>query len=82
MNYIKENSKIWDTRSENDDKWSIPVTSEMVEQAREGKWSIVLTPTKSVPADWFPERLDNKRFYVWQAAEDSRDQYSRQRELM
>lgn len=61
MEYIKENSKIWDERSENDDIWSIPVTSDMVKLAREGIWSIVLTPTKPVPADWFPETLDKKR---------------------
>lgn len=61
MEYIKENSKIWDERSENNDIWSIPVTSDMVKLAREGIWSIVLTPTKPVPADWFPEKLDKKR---------------------
>ena len=57
MTYIDENREIWDMRSENDDIWSIPVTSEMVQRAREGVWSIVLTPTKPVPADWFPEDL-------------------------
>ena len=46
MTYIDENREIWDMRSENDDIWSIPVTSEMVQCAREGVWSIVLTPTK------------------------------------
>lgn len=61
MRYIEENSKIWDNRSENDDEWSIPVTSEMIKQAREGIWSIVLTPTKPVPANWFPDRLDDKK---------------------
>ena len=40
MEYIKENEKIWDERSENNDTWSIPVTSEMVKLAKEGVWSI------------------------------------------
>ncbi len=61
MTYIEENSAIWDERSENNDTWSIPVTSEMVKRAREGVWSIVLTPTKPVPADWFPMTLEGKK---------------------
>lgn len=36
MDYIEENSKIWDNRAENNDKWSIPVTSEIISQARKG----------------------------------------------
>lgn len=61
MNYIKENEKIWDERSQNNDTWSVPVTSEMVNQARNGVWSIVLTPTKPIPADWFPDKLKQKK---------------------
>lgn len=61
MSYIEENSKIWDKRSENNDKWSTCVTSEMVNLAREGVWSIVLTPTKPVPANWFPDKLEEKK---------------------
>lgn len=61
MKYIEANRKIWDERSENNDIWSVPVTSEMVEQARKGIWSIVLTPTKPVPANWFPDKLHEKR---------------------
>lgn len=75
MTYIEENSKIWDKRSENDDTWSVPVTSEMVNCAREGVWSIVLTPTKPVPANWFPDNLEQKRFCAWQVAEGSRGLY-------
>ena len=61
MTYIEENSKIWDKRSENNDIWSVPVTSEMINQAREGVWSIVLTPEKPVPSHWFPDTLKNKK---------------------
>lgn len=61
MTYIEENGKIWDERSECGDTWSIPVTSEAVKLAKEGSWSIVLTPTKSVPANWFPENLAKKK---------------------
>lgn len=61
MKYIEENSTIWDERSENNDIWSIPVTSEMIQKAREGIWSILLTPTKPVPANWFPNELNGKK---------------------
>lgn len=61
MNYIEENSQIWDNRAENNDIWSVPVTSETVSQAKKGNWSIVLTPTKSVPKDWFPNSFQNKK---------------------
>ena len=33
----------------------------MVNRAREGVWSIVLTPTKPVPANWFPNKLEQKK---------------------
>ncbi|MDE5951172.1 MAG: class I SAM-dependent methyltransferase [Acetatifactor sp.] len=61
MSYIDENSKIWDKRVEKNDKWSVPVSSEIISQAREGTWSIVLTPTKPVPKDWFPDSLAGKK---------------------
>lgn len=61
MDYIKENRKIWDKRSENNDVWTIPVTSDMVKLAKEGIWDIVLTPSKPVPASWLPKKLDNKK---------------------
>ena len=59
MEYTEENRKIWDKYAENDGVWSVPVTSETVEQARKGVWHIVLTPTKPVPKDWFPEDFRN-----------------------
>jgi len=61
MSYVEENSKIWDKRSENNDIWSVPVTKEMIQNAKEGNWSILLTPTKPVPKEWFPENLKDKK---------------------
>ena len=61
MSYVEENSKIWDERSENNDIWSVPVTNEMVQNAKKGNWSILLTPTKPVPKEWFPENLKDKK---------------------
>ncbi|MBO4678134.1 MAG: class I SAM-dependent methyltransferase [Lachnospiraceae bacterium] len=59
--YVENNSRIWDERSENSDQWSIPVTTEVIDEARKGNWSIVLTPVKPVPRDWFPEDMRGKR---------------------
>lgn len=61
MKYIEENERIWDMRSENNDVRSIPVSSEMIRLAKEGQWSIVLTPQKPVPLSWFPENLAGKK---------------------
>lgn len=61
MKYIEDNSKIWDTRSENNDCWSVPVSSSVIQRAREGIWSIVLTPRKPVPMSWFPDKLNECR---------------------
>ena len=61
MKYTEENSKIWDKRAENNDMWSIPVSSEVISQAREGTWSIVLTPAKPVPKYWFPDHFEGKK---------------------
>lgn len=61
MDYVKANSEIWDIRAENNDIWSIPVTSEAVELAKNGIWNIVLTPSKTVPMDWFPNEIKAKK---------------------
>jgi SAM-dependent methyltransferase len=34
------------------DVWTIPVGPEVIRRAREGDWTVVLTPTKPVPAAW------------------------------
>lgn len=61
MDYVKENSKIWDSRADNNDTWSIPVTSEVIKLAKKGDWDIVVTPSKAVPHDWFPDNLQSKK---------------------
>ena len=35
-------------------QWTIPVSTEVIAQAKIGKWQVVLTPWKPVPKDWFP----------------------------
>jgi SAM-dependent methyltransferase len=45
----------WDRRVEEHDVWTRPVSAEEVSRARRGDWSVVLTPNKPVPRDWFGE---------------------------
>ena len=57
MNYIKKNSIVWDRCVENKDgyaTWTSPVSPEIIKNARNGKWDVVLTPIKPVPKSWFP----------------------------
>lgn len=52
---LEQNRKAWDKRVEENNEWTIPVDSGTIEKARLGDWSIVLTPTKPVPREWFPK---------------------------
>jgi SAM-dependent methyltransferase len=48
------NRKAWDRQVERGNPWTAPVAPDTIARARGGDWSIVLTPTRPVPADWFP----------------------------
>ncbi|MEN8613729.1 class I SAM-dependent methyltransferase [Dehalogenimonas sp. THU2] len=48
------NRTAWTRESAKQNIWTVPVTPEAIQAAREGDWSIVLTPTLPVPRDWFP----------------------------
>ena len=49
------NRRAWDTYVERSNRWTLPVTSEEIEKARKGDWTILLTPTRPVPRVWFPD---------------------------
>lgn len=49
------NRRAWDREVERENPWTVPVSREAVAAARQGEWQIVLTPTKPVPRDWFPD---------------------------
>jgi len=53
MDIQEYNSEAWDREVERGISWSIPVSSEIIEKARRGEWEVILTPTKSVPREWF-----------------------------
>jgi SAM-dependent methyltransferase len=49
------NREAWDGLVRAGNEWTAPVTSEQVARAREGDWSVVLTPQAPVPRAWFGE---------------------------
>jgi SAM-dependent methyltransferase len=55
MNVQEYNSAAWDKEVEKGNDWSVAVSAETIDEARRGNWSIVLTPVKPVPREWFGE---------------------------
>lgn len=55
MDIVNHNKSAWDNYVDQKDRWTIPVSEEELEQVKKGIWSIVLTPNKMVPHDWFPD---------------------------
>ncbi len=49
------NREAWNKLVESGDRWTVPVTTDEIQRAKEGEWQIVLTPTKPVPKPWFPD---------------------------
>ncbi|MBI9011859.1 MAG: class I SAM-dependent methyltransferase [Clostridiales bacterium] len=58
MEYKLINKESWDKKVDTNDIWTRAVSSEVVESARNGEWSIVLTPKKTIPRTWFPEDMN------------------------
>lgn len=55
MDIAEFNRKAWDKQVENGNRWTVPVAPEQTQQAREGIWEVLLTPTIHVPHAWFGE---------------------------
>lgn len=55
MDVINFNKHAWNHLVDTQNPWTIPVSSEQIEAAKKGNWSVVLTPVKPVPSDWFPD---------------------------
>jgi len=53
QDYIAYNSRMWDAWSKDHNIWSIPLTPEQFQQAKNVPIEFVLTPTKTVPISWF-----------------------------
>lgn len=61
MDFIKYNKEAWNKEVEKENMWTTVVSKEAVEKARNGEWSIVLTPAKAVPKSWFPKEFKGKK---------------------
>jgi ubiquinone/menaquinone biosynthesis C-methylase UbiE len=55
VNVREHNRLAWDRQVEGGNPWTVPVGPQEVAAAREGRWTIYLTPTVPVPHDWLPD---------------------------
>ncbi len=53
-NYTDLNASVINRWTENGWEWGTPISHTIFEKATRGEWSVLLTPTKPVPKDWFP----------------------------
>ncbi len=60
MDVVQYNSMAWDKCADSKGRWSVPVTKQEVDDARNGKINVVLTPVKPIPISWLPP-LKNAR---------------------
>lgn len=60
MEYTEINAKTIDAWVDDGWEWGIPISHEQFTSALGGNWSVLLTPTKPVPREWFPELKDCK----------------------
>lgn len=51
---LRLNRNAWNTLVDKGNRWTVPVSPEVVAAARRGEWQIVLTPSRAVPSTWFP----------------------------
>lgn len=54
MDIVEYNRNAWNLQSLDGCRWSTPFADEVIQRAKEGDWSVILTPNKAVPAAWFP----------------------------
>lgn len=57
MNLLEHQRRAWDRQVGLGNVWTRPVGPEVVEAARRGEWSVLLTEQKPVPREWFPAEL-------------------------
>jgi SAM-dependent methyltransferase len=60
IDYTAINVKTIDRWIDEGWEWGVPITHEDYIKAKNGEWNVLLTPTKYVPRNWFPE-LKNKK---------------------
>ncbi len=60
MDYQEINSKIIDDWCKGGWEWGMPISHEIYQEAMQGRWNVYLTPTKSVPHEWFGKMQGKK----------------------
>lgn len=51
---LEHNRRAWNEQSKSgESRWCQPVEGATIQQARQGNWSVILTPNNSVPPRWF-----------------------------
>lgn len=58
MDIAAFNRNAWNLQSMEGCRWSTPFSKDIINRAAKGKWEVILTPNKPVPADWFPSHPD------------------------
>lgn len=53
-NYVELNAAEWDRRAQEGNIWTLPISQEEFNRAKQGEWDVILTPLKPVPKSWFP----------------------------
>ncbi len=56
MNIRDYNRAAWDKQVEQGNEWTVPVSPEIIANARRGEWGVLLTEQKIVPREWFAAR--------------------------
>lgn len=60
MDYTERNAETIDRWVEEGWEWGVPISTEEFSAAKRGQWKMVLTPTKPVPKEWFPDLKGKK----------------------
>lgn len=55
IDIVRYNRDAWNSQVRKRNCWTVPVTPEAIDAARNGDWSIIVTPQKPVPREWFPD---------------------------
>lgn len=58
MDILEYNRRAWNHQAASGNEWTVPVSTEAIEKARGGDWSVLLTQSKPVPKSWFPPLQD------------------------
>ncbi len=53
MDIVTHNRKAWNQQSREGSEWCDPVSSQVIRQAQNGQWDVILTPNQPVPKNWF-----------------------------